>query len=88
MSAIPSPDGVFISERTNICSLSEDFSRGGDGNLEADIGAIILEQGFSFSEHTNIRFRVRGALSCGAGKTVAQLGMSLLEAVAQLWMSL
>jgi len=39
-------------------------------------------------EYTSIGFRVRVALSYGAGQVDAQLGMSLPEAVAQLKMSL
>ena len=52
---------ALISER------SEDFSRGTNGSPEAGVGDIILEQGFPFLECTSIKFRVRGALSCGAG---------------------
>ena len=44
---------------------------------EANSDAIVLERGFFFSKRTSIRLRVRGALSCRAGQTVAQLQMSL-----------
>ena len=68
--------GELISER------NADFSCGADGSPGADVSAIILERGFPFPEHTSIRLQMRGALSCGAGQAVAQLGMSLSRAAA------
>jgi len=59
-----------------------------DGRPEANVGVIVFERGFSFSECISIRFRVRGTLSFRARQKIAQLGISLPRAVAQLRMSL
>ena len=40
---------------------------------------FVLEWELPSTEHKNIRFRVRGALSYSVGQVVAQLGICLLE---------
>ena len=64
-------------------------ARGGEqkGALRQMFMFIVLE-GPPILEHTSKEFRVRGALGYRARQAVAQLGMSLPEAVVQLRISL
>ena len=73
-----SPSEVRTSVAKMNCLNGYPTGRGqAEGSPQADVRVFRSRVGLPSSEYTSIGFRVRGALSYGAGQVDAQLGMSL-----------